>query len=427
MPAPRSVRVSPTTFTTQGTKTVTLEVTDAEGNVGTDTVEVVVSGFTSPPVILEAEADVESGDAPLEVWFHAVASDPDGPESALIYHWDFGDGGSALGDTAEHVFEEAGTYEVTLTVTDQSGATATETITVTVDEPAGNADPTVEAAALPASGPAPLQVLFTAQGSDPDGDAITYAWDFGDGTSGTGRRARHTYTANGTYEAEVTATDEAGNTATDTVTIVVGNPGGNQAPTVQIAASKTSGKAPLNVQFTAAGTDPDGDQLSYVWDFGDGGAAGGTKVNHQYKTAGTFTAKVTVTDPSGAKGEATVTITVTAGSAAAGAPPAPTGGGATLAALTTTGVSLTVACEATGTAKLKLRLTKKAARKLGLKSRRIAAKSVECTAGETVTVTIKAGKKARRALKKKTPASLRIAVSLALGGLEYKSTKIRFT
>ena len=93
---------------------------------------------------------------------------------------------------------------------------------------------------MPSSGPAPLQVLFTAQGSDPDGDVLTYAWNFGDGSTGTGRRARHTYTANGTYTATVTAKDSAGNTATDTVQIVVGNPAGNQAPTVQIAASKTT-------------------------------------------------------------------------------------------------------------------------------------------------------------------------------------------
>jgi PKD repeat protein len=418
-----------TTFTTQGTKTVTVEVTDAEGNVGTDTVDVVVSGFTSPPVIVEAEADMTDGTAPLEVWFHAVANDPDGPESALIYRWDFDDGGSALGDEAEHTFEAGGTYDVVLTVTDQSGATATKTITVEVADAPENAAPTVDAAAVPTSGQAPLQVLFTAQGSDPDGDVLTYKWEFGDGASASGRRVRHTYAANGTYQAKVTATDEAGNTATDTVQIVVGNPAGNQAPSVQIAASKTTGKAPLSVVFTAAGSDPEGGQLSYVWDFGDGGAAGGTKATHVYTAAGTYTAKVTVTDAGGLKGSAMATITVTApaGAGANAAPLAPAGAAPTLAALTGSGVSLAVACESSGTAKVKLRVTRKAARRLGLASRRIAVKSVRCTAGETATVTVRASRKARRALRRKAPASLRIAISVALGGLEYKSATVRFT
>ena len=85
-----------------------------------------------------------------------------------------------------------------------------------------------------------------------------------------------------------------------------------------------------------------------------------------------------------------------------------------------------MSCDSTGTAKVKLRLTKKAARKLGLAGRRIAVKSVRCTAGETVTVKVKAGKKARRALKRKAPKSLRVAISVALGGLEYKSAVVRF-
>jgi PKD repeat protein len=207
---------------------------------------------------------------------------------------------------------------------------------------------------------------------------------------------------------------------------VVGNPAGNQAPTVQIAASKTSGKAPLSVQFTAAGSDPDGDQLSYVWEFGDGGAAGGTKATHVYKSAGSYTAKVTATDGGGKSASATVVITVTAGAGANGAP-VPPAGGPTIAALAGSGVNLAVGCEATGTAKLKLRLTRKAARKLGLSSRRIAVKSVSCTAGKTVTVKVRAGRQARRALKRKAPKSLRVAISVALGGLEYKSAKVRFT
>jgi PKD repeat protein len=415
-----------TTFTTPGTRTVELTVTDAAGAVGTDTVEVTVAGAADlPPAIVEAEADVTSGAAPLEVWFHAVATDPEG--KPLTYRWDFGDGGAAFGDEAEHTYEQGGTYTATLTVTDQAGQTATRTFTVTVTNPPANAAPSVEAAATPASGPAPLAVLLTAQGTDPDGDVLTYKWEFGDGSTANGRRVRHTYTATGTFTAKVTATDTAGNSASDTIQVVVGNPAGNQAPTVQAAASKTSGKAPLTVQLTAAGSDPDGDQLAYTWSFGDGGAAGGTKATHQYKTPGTYTATVTVTDAGGKTGTASVTITVTAanGAGANGAPP-PAAAAPTIKQLTGTGAKLSIACEASGTAKVRVRVSRKLARKLGLKSRRIALKSVRCVAGQQVTVKVKAGKKARRALKRKAPRTLRTAVSVALDGLEYEDAVVTF-
>ena len=278
-----------------------------------------------PPEIVEAGADVTSGPAPLDVLFNAVADDPDGDE--LTYTWDFDDGGSAFGAEADHTFDAAGTYEVTLTVSDPDGASDSATITITATDPPGNRPPTVQAGALPASGPAPLAVLFTAAGSDPDGDVLTYAWDFGDGSTGTGRRARHTYTANGTYTAKVTVKDLAGATGTATVQVVVGNPGGNQAPTVQIAADRVAGTAPLLVRFSSAGSDPDGDALAYVWDFGDGGKAGGAKANHTYTAPGTYTARVTVTDAGGRSGTATTTITVSPRTQGAGGAP-PQGRGA---------------------------------------------------------------------------------------------------
>ncbi len=167
-------------------------MTDDEGDKATDTVTVTVTApDNAAPVIREAEATPTTGTAPLEVWFHAVADDPEG--EPLTYRWEFGDGtGSMLGDEAEHTYLTKGTYTAKLTVTDQGGKTATKEFPITVTDPPGNRAPVVEAAAVPASGQVPLDVLLTANGNDPDGDALTYAWDFGDGTTGQGpARAPH--------------------------------------------------------------------------------------------------------------------------------------------------------------------------------------------------------------------------------------------
>ncbi len=94
------------------------------------------------------------------------------------------------------------------------------------------------------------------------------------------------------------------------MSITVGNPPANQAPTVQIAADPVNGSAPLDVRFTASGRDPEGGALIYTWDFGDGSQGAGRSVTHRYLTAGTYTATVTVRDAGGLTGTATVQVTV---------------------------------------------------------------------------------------------------------------------
>jgi cytochrome c len=88
---------------------------------------------------------------------------------------------------------------------------------------------------------------------------------------------------------------------------------GNRTPEVKVTADKTSGPAPLEVNFDPAGTtDPDGGALTYAWDFeGDGTTDSTTAgpVSHTYADAGQFTAKLSVTDPSGLTGAGSVVIT----------------------------------------------------------------------------------------------------------------------
>ncbi|MEJ8651330.1 PQQ-dependent sugar dehydrogenase [Streptomyces sp. MS1.AVA.3] len=83
--------------------------------------------------------------------------------------------------------------------------------------------PVVDAKADKTSGQAPMRVTFSSTASDADGGTLTYAWNFGDGTTGTGAAPTHTYKKNGTYTATVTAKDPAGRTGSADVHLVVGN------------------------------------------------------------------------------------------------------------------------------------------------------------------------------------------------------------
>jgi glucose/arabinose dehydrogenase len=97
----------------------------------------------------------------------------------------------------------------------------------------GNRAPTAVANADKRSGQAPLTVQFSSAGSsDPEGGALTYRWDFGDGTSSTAANPSKTFTANGVYDAKLTVTDPQGATGSANVQIGVGN----TAPTVRINA-----------------------------------------------------------------------------------------------------------------------------------------------------------------------------------------------
>jgi PKD repeat protein len=110
---------------------------------------------------------------------------------------------------------------VTLTVTDDRGATGTYDGTVTVTTPPPNVAPTARFT-MSGSG---LTADFDGSGSsDSDGSVTGYTWDFGDGATGSGVTASHTYTAAGTYTVRLTVTDDAGATGTaqQSVTLPLG-------------------------------------------------------------------------------------------------------------------------------------------------------------------------------------------------------------
>lgn len=159
-------------------------------------------------------------------------------------------------------------------------------------------------------------VTFDGTGStDPQGDALTYAWTFGDGATGEGATPSHTYTSNGEYTVTLTVTDAAGNSsapATTTVTVR------NFAPVVN-AGSGRFARVGEEFTFSVGFSDYELDSpWSYEIAWGDGSVDVGTTTNaaapitatHSYATAGDYTATVSVTDSENATGTGSARIAV---------------------------------------------------------------------------------------------------------------------
>lgn len=293
------------TYGTAGIYTVTLTVTDDSGSSDTTSLQIDVSADTNEAPIAAAAADVTERRVGLPIQFSSAGTaDPDG--TIVAYAWDFGDGGSASTANPTHAYDVAGDYTVTLTVTDNRGATSTASVGPIAILP--NVAPTAAIVGGPATGPAPLVVSFDGSGSaDPDGDVVSYNWDFGDGSPAKlTPGATHVYETPGTYTATLTVTDDGGAIDTATVQTVV-TP--NQKPVAVINATPQSGPRPLVVAFDgSASLDPDGTDLSYEWDFGDGAAGTGESLEHTFDE-GSYTVLLTVTDATGIV-SAPVSITV---------------------------------------------------------------------------------------------------------------------
>lgn len=249
-----------------------------------------------PKPVIEAPERVCSG----ETVHLSAAKSTDSPGETLSYHWNFGDGTTAEGAEADHVFASGGAHNATLSLDDGRGTACSKAQiakTIYVNSP-----PVVMVngpVSLCASKPAgAMEANFTASGSrDPDGNALTYAWDFGDGTQGAGERVSHAYAQGGRYTAIVTVNDGTGSacsTATATVPVMLNH------PPVAYAQPASTGCPDTLATFNGSNSsDADGQPLTYSWDFGDGHTASGATVQHAYATSGAHRARLTVTDNSG--------------------------------------------------------------------------------------------------------------------------------
>ncbi|HEY5799020.1 MAG TPA: PKD domain-containing protein, partial [Burkholderiaceae bacterium] len=152
-----------------------------------------------------------------------------------------------------------------------------------------------------------LSVTFDGSASsDSDGSIASYAWNFGNGKTGTGAKPVHTYAAAGKYAVVLTVKDNAGASASTTLQVDV-----NAAPVARGTAVQT--KNSNMVSFDAGkSTDAEGPIASYSWEFDDGGTATGATATRTYSRPGTYSTKLTVTDSVGASNTTTIKTVVNA-------------------------------------------------------------------------------------------------------------------
>ena len=302
------------TYDIPGLYFVTLAVTDFYGNTGSDTVTITVNEPKAPIAVINTVPTDPTGSAPFTVYFDAYESAAD-PEcefgcEIVSYGWDFGDETTGTGVATNHNYDNSGIYIVTLTVTDLNGKEGYATVVVTVNEPEAptaviNTTPVAVSGTVTIT--APSTVYFDAYEShvytecEFNCEIVSYEWDFGDETIGTGITTNHAYDIPGLYFVTLTVTDLNGKEGYDTVTITVNEA---EAPTAKINTlpDPPTGSAPLTVYFDAYDSESETEIISYGWDFGDGSSGIGITINHTYSNIGTYTAILTVTDSNGKKG-----------------------------------------------------------------------------------------------------------------------------
>ncbi len=225
------------TFFAAGKYTISLTVLDEDGittNTASQQITLTLSSGKNifPTASIEIPPPTPAGPAPLAVTLDAGGStDPDG--SITQYEWDFGDGTHITGssDQTSHQYLTAGNYTATVIVTDNQGASskpASSQLIMVSGRSGGEATPTATITASRTSGSAPVVVTFNGADSTPSkqaGKISRYSWNFGDGSSGSGRKIQHSFKDPGQYEVLLMVTDSKAKHRMATKTIVVHAPG----------------------------------------------------------------------------------------------------------------------------------------------------------------------------------------------------------
>jgi ribosomal protein L14 len=321
----------------QGIYVYRLSVTDNAGAVSTATVQVTVNAAAAANAapVANAGTDITITQPANSTTLNGSSSvDPDG--SITNYAWtkisgpaQYSIANTSLPSTVVNNLVP-GTYSFRLKVTDNGGATASDTVVVTVNAAApANQNPVAKAGAdITVTLPTNVVNLNGSGSNDPDGTIASYAWTEVSGpsqysiASPSAAKTSVNNLVQGVYQFKLTVTDNAGATATDLINVTVSAsapPAGNQAPIANVGGNLNitlpTNSAALN---GSESTDPDGTIASYTWSKIGGPAqfsitdasAASTQVTGLVE--GSYTFRLQVTDNGGLSGSDTLYVTVNA-------------------------------------------------------------------------------------------------------------------
>ncbi|MFC2046067.1 PA14 domain-containing protein [Chloroflexota bacterium] len=167
----------------------------------------------------------------------------------------------------------------------------------------------------PSQGQVGQALKFTARNSGvaPGSHLTTFVWDFGDGTGANGVNVTHIYEGPGTFEVQLTVTDDKNLSGTDTHQVQISpapTPPPGQQPPVAVIVAPSEGYVGEFVTFDASSSTSGNPIVSSAWDFGDGTTANAVIVNKVYHATGIYNVILTVTDSTGLQDSDTTQITI---------------------------------------------------------------------------------------------------------------------